>query len=145
MARFNYIRLLRISIFLWSFVAAQMSLFPGGTPTDVTISSGCKNALETTLDSCEQTFLYYPNADFQGPFESSRQDQFCSSTCTSSLQSYHSLVQSSCSNDPDPWDGIPATYGGDRMAAYQARICLKDPASGAYCNSMLILPSWIYP
>lgn len=122
---------------VWSHLGvAQIQLFDGNTTElDNPVSAKCANAMAASID-CSDLFTFYPNTDYQGPFDNpDAQDQFCSATCTNSLASFHSQVSNACQNDPDPFEGLPATFGGDRLSAYQQRTCLKDSSTGEYCNS----------
>ncbi|KAF4552682.1 LysM domain-containing protein 5 [Elsinoe fawcettii] len=121
---------------------AQIQFFPSDTTYENQLSSACVEALATTIQ-CDAGFTFFPNTDFQGPFEnSSSLDNFCGQSCSKSLASYHDAVSASC-GVAEPYTGVPALYAGDRMWAYQNRTCLKDPASGEYCND--IMRDWILP
>ena len=123
---------LKIIIFS-STTCAQIQFFPDGFTSDNVVSTACATALNATID-CNSMFAFYPNLDYQGPFNSTALDQFCSVNCFQSLATYHDAVVQACDNDPDPWDGITATFGGDRLWAYQNRTCLKDKSTGGYCS-----------
>ncbi|KAL1961764.1 hypothetical protein VTN77DRAFT_1090 [Rasamsonia byssochlamydoides] len=102
-----------------------------------------RNALTATIATCDESFIQYPVWDYGGPFENATaRDLFCSSDCTDSLASYSSSVAAACANDPDPWDGIPASFWGDCLAAYQERICLRDLNSTDYCIDIMSNYTW---
>jgi hypothetical protein len=119
-----------------SLVAAQSQFFPDGLVTDNVLSPTCTSALSSSFN-CPPDFLYAVNDDLRGPFDNHTVFYaFCSNTCSAALSSYHDSVSSACQNDPQPWDGIPATYGIDRLWAYQNRTCLKESVNGSYCTGM---------
>ena len=113
---------------------ADLQFFPNGIVSDNNVSSRCEAALTANMSTCPGSYVLHPVHDFGGPFENTTsQELFCSEGCSTALASYHSSVNSACANDPQPWQGIPANFSGDRMAVYQKRMCLKDPSSGEYC------------
>jgi hypothetical protein len=57
----------------------------------------------------------------------------CNAGCVSSLAAYREGVAVACSS-VDAWPGVPATYSGDFVQAYQNQTCLES-SSGAWCNS----------
>ena len=121
-----------------TLAAAQMNFFAasGDVGFDNPVSSACSTALNSTLQ-CESRWAMYPNNDYAGPFNKTELDGFCSTTCISSLVAYRSKVITSCKNDV-PFQDIPASFVAERMLAYRNRTCLKDKASGDYCNSKQI-------
>ncbi len=122
------------STLLATVTKADLQFFPDGLTADNNVSSTCIAALTATVNACPSSFLLYPVTDFGGPFTNmTSQASFCSTACSNALASYHNSVSSACASDRHPWDGIPANFSGDRMAAYQKRMCLKDPKTGQYC------------
>lgn len=120
--------------FLVGASLANLQLFPDGLVPENIVSNVCKAAIISTVTTCPSTYVLYPVREFGGPFENTTsQEAFCSAGCTSALAKYRTAVTSACAKDPQPWQGIPADFSGDRMAAYQKRMCLKDPSNGEYC------------
>jgi hypothetical protein len=59
--------------------------------------------------------------------------EFCSTSCSNDLKTYRADVVKGCANDPQPFDGYPATYWADwAMSAYE-HLCMKDATTGQYC------------
>lgn len=75
------------------------------------------------------------SSDSYGPFDNKTiQDSICDPKCGSSLNSYRSSVNQFCANNPQPFDGLPATYWADSALAVYGLLCLKDATTGAYCT-----------
>jgi len=92
------------------FTLADISLFFEGLTTDNVISTGCQQALVANITTCDGSFTYFPNFDYQGPFlNSTAQNLFCSEECSTAFAEYHNNIIEACSKDPQPWEGIPAT------------------------------------
>ena len=74
-------------------------------------------------------------SDFYGTVgNDTDQDSFCNPNCGTSLSSYRSSVAAACANDPQPFDGIPATYWADSASSAWNSLCLKNPSTGQYCT-----------
>lgn len=105
-----------------------------------TLSTACVSSIESSVQ-CNSYLQNVANADIYGTYDSTTQDGLCDPNCGSSLASYHSSVVASCSNDPMPWDGLPAQYYGDRVWSAYNTTCLKDSSTGQYCSSG---STWLY-
>ncbi|KAF2134778.1 carbohydrate-binding module family 50 protein [Dothidotthia symphoricarpi CBS 119687] len=62
------------------------------------------------------------------------QNMLCNQTCGTAFNSYRSKIVSGCSKDPEPFQGIPATYWADGAISAFNTICLKDSKTGEYCT-----------
>lgn len=125
------------SILLRSAIADFAVLEPGliANSSTVTLSTACVNALQSSV-ACDQYLQDNAYIDAYGPLNASLLDTFCTTGCSSSLISYRKNVVSACAKDPQPYSGIPAQYFVDVIWAQYNFICLKDPGTGQYCNSM---------
>lgn len=65
------------------------------------------------------------------------QDRLCNQTCGTAFQKYRAKVASTCVNDPEPFQGIPATYWIDAARSAYNTFCLKDSSTGEYCTGQL--------
>ena len=112
----------------------QFTLYPNGTQSTTTLSTGCSIAIGESLD-CNPYLQGLAETDYYGSLnDSALQTSICNPACGSALETYHSSISSSCANDPQPWDGIPATWAGDVLWATWNRTCLKDSKTGEYCS-----------
>ena len=117
-------------------LSQTLSLYsvPVGIANTTTISTGCANAMKANI-ACDPELVDFATSGYYGALgNTSIQASFCASTCATSLASYHNSVASACAKDPQPWGGLPATWVGDSLWAYQNRTCLKNPSTGAYCT-----------
>ena len=114
----------------------QLVLYPNGTQFTTTLSPECATAISASL-TCDPYLQGLAETNYYGSLDDDAlQASICEPSCGSALAQYHSVIVSSCSNDPQPWDGIPATWAGDALWATWNRTCLKDPKTGGYCNGM---------
>jgi len=114
-------------------INAQFQLFPNGTQSTENLSQGCITALGATI-TCDPYIQHLVATDFYGSLgNATLQSSVCEAACGASLASYHTGVVTACSNDPQPWPGIPAFWAGDVAWAAYNKTCLKDPATGLYC------------
>lgn len=121
---------------LYQLVVAQFQLFPNGTQSTANLSQGCITALNDTIN-CDPYIQYLVSNDYYGSLgNATLQNSVCAAGCGESLASYHANIALACTNDPQPWPGIPASWTGDVIWATYNRTCLKDPATGAYCVGM---------
>jgi len=127
-----------LSTWLPSIVSAQQSgksyFFSNGTfYPSTTLSTKCSNAILGTVN-CLDDLLTYTYADTFYPLgNATYQKQLCSSTCSSSLAAYVENVTTACANDPQPFDGLPATYYGNWAWSTWNVTCLQDAQTGQYC------------
>ena len=129
-----------IRMFTLAFLTAvghcQITLYPNGTQSATAISSGCASAVGGSLN-CNPYLQALAETNWYGSLnDTALQTSVCTSGCNTSLSTYHTTVSKACANDPQPWDGIPATWAGDILWATYNRTCLKDPTTGKYCTGM---------
>lgn len=140
--------MLSISLFLalalcfltWlpSTITAQESetsyFFGNGTfYPSTTISTACSSAILGEV-SCLDDLLTYTYADAFYPLgNTTYQQQLCNAGCGSSLAEYVENVTSACAGQPEPFDGLPATYYGNWAWSTWNLTCLQDAKSGNYC------------
>lgn len=131
---------LRFLPWLLSMVAADSYFFPNSTfyPYNA-ISTACSSAIQASVN-CSVDILTYANADTFYPLgNSSYQESLCSASCGSSLATYVQTVQTACAGQPQPFQGLPATYYGNLAWSTWNMTCLQDPQTGQFCigNSAL--------
>jgi hypothetical protein len=126
------------STWLPSIVTTQGSdtsyFFSNGTfYPSTTLSAACSNAILGEVN-CLDDLLTYAHADTFYPLgNATYQQQFCSASCGSSLATYVSNVTSACAGQPEPFDGLPATYYGNWAWSTWNLTCLQDAKTGEYC------------
>lgn len=133
--------LLVVFLFLAPYFTATVtgqgfSFFPNNTlgPDAANVSSSCAAAIMDVVQ-CEGYLLTLITDDYYGPFgNQTLQDQLCDPACGISLAQYQSTVASACALDPQPYQGLPATYFGDVAYATYNLTCLQDTASSQYCT-----------
>ncbi|KAJ5588344.1 hypothetical protein N7537_011022 [Penicillium hordei] len=77
------------------------------------LSTACATALQASLD-CNPFLTYVMTSNYYTSVGNTTiQDEFCSTACSSDLASYRDDVATSCANDPQPFSGYPATYWAD--------------------------------
>lgn len=112
----------------------QVTLYPNGTQSATRISSGCASAIGGSI-SCDPYIQALAETNWYGSLnDSALQTSVCPSACSTSLSTYHSIVSTACANDPQPWDGIPATWAGDILWATYNRTCLKEQQTDYLCS-----------
>lgn len=127
--------LLRFVALVAAPVAAEIQIYKYGLNSTATLSNGCTEALKGALD-CDPYLQSLAAIDYYGPVgNNTLQDVLCAASCGSSLSEYHDSIHKACANDPQPWDGIPASWVSDIIWATYNRTCLKDEISGEYCTS----------
>jgi len=127
-------RFLAIAVALVPFIKAFL-LHPNGTHSTVEISQGCTTALNANI-TCDPYIQQLIATNYYGSLGNSNstlQDSVCAAACSTSLALYCAHVADACSNDPQPWPGIPAVWAGNVIWATYNITCLKDPATGKYC------------
>lgn len=136
-AIFTAVNMLLIFFILMAATAyCQLVLYPNGTQFATTLSSQCTTAIGASLN-CDPYLQGLAETNYYGSLnDNALQASICEPNCGSSLSQYHSVIASSCSTEPQPWDGIPATWAGDALWATWNRTCLKDPKTGDYCSGM---------
>lgn len=125
-----------------SIITAQESetsyFFSNGTfYPSTTISTACSSAILGEVN-CLDDLLTYTYADTFYPLNNvTYQQQFCNASCGSSLATYVENVASACVGQPEPFDGLPATYYGNWAWSTWNLTCLQDIKSGNYCIGIL--------
>jgi hypothetical protein len=102
---------------------------------NTSLSPKCVKAMSSSID-CDPALLSFASVgyvEFINP--SVLSSTLCHSSCVSSVTAYRQRVLLGCST-VDAWPGLPASYNGDFVQAYQNQTCLKD-TSGGWCNSKL--------
>ncbi|KKK25242.1 hypothetical protein ARAM_003183 [Aspergillus rambellii] len=131
--------------FFWSVAAlavgsAADSFFFNNTDftsQTANISSGCATALQASL-SCDPYLTYVMTSNFYGTVgNSTLHQEFCSTACSTDLADYRADVAASCANDPQPFDGLPATYWADWAISAFDHVCMKDASTGDYCVELI--------
>lgn len=88
--------------------------------------------------ACDPALLTFASVGYVRSMEPSFLSKIlCNSECVSNLAAYRKSVAASCST-VEAWPGVPATYNGDFVQAYQNQTCLKS-SSGGWCNSTFII------
>jgi hypothetical protein len=97
----------------------------------------CIEAMSTCI-ACDPALLTFASVGYVSSVEPSfLSETLCNSECVSSLAAYREGVAAGCST-VDAWPGVPATYNGDFVQAYQNQTCLKS-SSGERCNSKFLV------
>jgi len=105
---------------------------------NTTLSPKCIKAMSSSID-CDPALLSFASVGYVESINPSvLSNTLCQSSCVSSLAAYRERVSLECST-VDAWPGLPASYNGDFVQAYQNQTCLKD-TSGGWCNSKLFCP-----
>jgi hypothetical protein len=100
---------------------------------NTTLSPKCVKAMSSSID-CDPALLSFASVGYVESINPSLlSNTLCQSSCVSSLAAYRERVSLDCST-VDAWPGLPASYNGDFVQAYQNQTCLKD-TSGGWCNS----------
>lgn len=100
------------------------------------LAPSCVNAIESQVD-CDEYLQLQASADVYGA-DNTTQAIVCTTGCASSLNSYLSNVESSCAEQPLPWEDMPHAYFGKVLQATYNMTCLQDSHTGAYCTRKLI-------
>jgi hypothetical protein len=96
------------------------------------LSPRCIKAMSAEID-CDRSLLSFASVGFVESIQPSVLfNELCHSSCVANLAAYRKQVALDCST-VDAWPGLPASYSGDFVQAYQNQNCLKD-ASGGWCN-----------
>lgn len=99
------------------------------------ISNACSDALRAPI-SCDGYLKYVMTGDFYGPIgNGSNHDSFCNPTCGTSLSSYHTSVATACAKDPQPFQGLAATYWADSAKSTWTSLCIKNPSTSEHYTS----------
>ena len=100
---------------------------------NTSLSPKCVKAMSGSID-CDPALLSFASVGYVESIKPSLlSDMLCHSSCVSSLAAYRERLSLECST-VDAWPGLPASYNGDFVQAYQNQTCLKD-TSGGWCNS----------
>lgn len=132
------------SILAWLGGASQTSgqrVFPGfqiyvlnDYLTDFKLPDKYNTAL-TAVIVCDPFVQTWRQPDWRGGLENDTlTDSICDSGCGISLSSYFENVQTSCAGYN--MSGYPPTIPGGYMYDGWNQTCLKDTATGEYCNGM---------
>ena len=115
-------------------VEAELFLHDASILTNATsLSPRCIEALSSNIE-CDPALLSFASVGYVESIKPSLLSSTpCQSTCVSSLAAYRGRISTDCST-VDAWPGLPASYNGDFVQAYQTQTCLKD-TSGGWCNS----------
>lgn len=121
--------------------AAQAELFLHNATVltkNTSLSPKCIKAMTSSID-CDPALLSFASVGYVESISLSLlSNTLCHSSCVSSLAAYRERLALECST-VDAWPGLPASYNGDFVQAYQNQTCLKDN-SGGWCNSKLFCP-----
>jgi hypothetical protein len=119
---------------LLSMVAADSYFFPNGSFYPYSdIDTECSTAIQASIN-CSVDLLTYAYADTFYPLgNTTYQESFCNENCGSSLATYVQAVQTACDGQPQPFQGLPATYYGDFAWSTWNLTCLQDPNTGQFC------------
>ena len=105
---------------------------------NTSLSSKCVKAMSSSID-CDPALLSFASVGYVESIQPSLlSNTICRSSCVSSLTAYRKSLMQECST-VDAWPGLPASYNGDFVQAYQNQTCLKD-TSGGWCNSKHFCP-----
>lgn len=141
----NACRIMVMSTLLAFFVGRAMGTFavvePGTVANSsanlgVTLGAACVDAIEGDV-SCDPYLQLQADADVYGE-DNTTQAYVCTTDCGSTLSSYISNVESSCSGEALPWEGMPHAYFGKVLQATYNMTCLQDASTGQYCTQVLL-------
>lgn len=115
-------------------VEAELFLYNGTILENATfLAPRCIEAMTASV-ACDPTLLTFASVGHVSSMEPSfLSETLCNRECVSSLAAYREGVAAGCST-VDTWPGVPATYNGDFVQAYQNQTCLKSSSEG-WCNS----------
>jgi len=97
------------------------------------LSPKCIKAMSSSID-CDPALLSFASVGYVETMKPALlSNTLCQFSCVASLAAYCERVSRDCST-VDAWPGLPASYNGDFVQAYQNQTCLQD-TSGGWCNS----------
>jgi hypothetical protein len=104
---------------LLTAVSAELSLYNSTVLANATkLSPRCIEAMSNNIN-CDPILLRFASVGYGGDMDSTfLSDTLCYPACVSSLEAYRGKVAQDCST-VDAWPGVPATYNGDFVQAYQ--------------------------
>lgn len=120
---------------------AQAELFLHGATiltNHTSLSPKCIKGMSSSID-CDPALLSDASAGYVESIKPSLlSNTLCHSPCVLSLATYPErlALESSTAN---AWPGLPASYNGDFVQAYQNQTCLKN-TSGGWFNRKLLCP-----
>jgi len=123
-----------VTAMLLTAAGAELFLYNSTILKNATsLSPRCIEAMSASIN-CDPALLSFASVGYVSSMEPSfLADTLCNPKCVTSLADYRKDVAVSCST-VDAWPGVPATYNGDFVQAYQNQSCLKS-TSGGWCNS----------
>ncbi|KAJ6045686.1 carbohydrate-binding module family 50 protein [Penicillium canescens] len=120
--------------YIWGVVALATR---GVADSTADLSTACATALQASL-VCDPFLTYVMTSNYYTSVGNTTiQDEFCSTACSSDLASYRDDVATSCANDPQPFSGYPATYWADWAISAFDHVCMKDADTGEYCVDVI--------
>lgn len=136
---FMYLFRTMAAVSLLTAAQAELTLHDAAILTNNTsLSPRCIKAMSSSID-CDPTLLSFASVGYVNHIKPSLlSNTLCHASCVSSLAAYREQVALDCST-VDAWPGLPASYNGDFVQAYQNQTCLKD-TSGGWCNSKPLRP-----
>ncbi|OBT82398.1 hypothetical protein VE02_09582 [Pseudogymnoascus sp. 03VT05] len=99
------------------------------------LPNGCKTAL-TQVIKCHSRIQEWGEPQYRGNlFNKTLTDSICDATCGASLKSWFDNTQIACKGY-NAFDAVSTKVGGIMWQGYN-ETCVKDAATGAYCNDII--------
>ncbi|KAK1994860.1 hypothetical protein LX36DRAFT_692917 [Colletotrichum falcatum] len=106
----------------------------------VSLDATCLQVLKQTIN-CEETVADLGQREYHGSLETIElTDAVCTPSCKSALTVARRRIQGACAKTPELLPGMTILSQIDSVVAGWEETCLKDEASGKYCND--IIESW---
>jgi len=128
---FNSVVLL--SLFASSVVAIKIFPSPGALPTQ--IPAACRASLSTNI-ACGPFLISPGEIERNVPFNDAVLTEYCNSTCTASVQTWTSAVNTRCGNTRYTFPGNIFQSGNDFAIPFQwahNSVCVKGGPASEFC------------